>query len=198
MPQLYGKSITRAEVAAHAGTLGQFAGVQLVTLGDGLERGLRMLELRTGSGLRFSVLVDRAMDIAEVEHNGRAVGWHSAAGFRHLGLHDAEGEGGFGWARSFSVFLVTCGLDNILGPEVVSTESYNYPGRKTASHGLHGRVFTIPARLTGYGEAWDGDACVLWAEGVVSQATVFGENLVLYRRIEADVGAMKSGCLIAW
>lgn len=46
----------------------------------------------------------------------------------------------------------------------------------------------MPARLTGYGERWEGDACVLWAEGVVSQATVFGENLVLYRRIGADVG----------
>ncbi|MDZ4312183.1 MAG: aldose 1-epimerase family protein [Cypionkella sp.] len=188
VPQLYGKSMTRGEVAAHAGSLSQFAGVRLMTLGDGLERGLRMLEFRTGSGLRFSVLVDRAMDIAEVEHQGRAVGWHSAAGFRHPGLHDVEAEGGFGWARSFSGFLVTCGLDHILGPEVVSTESYNYPGRKTASHGLHGRVSTIPARLTGYGEAWEVDRCILWAEGVISQATVFGENLVLYRRIEADVG----------
>jgi hypothetical protein len=29
---------------------------------------------------------------------------------------------------------------------------------------------------------------VLWAEAVVRQATVFGEHLVLYRRIEADLG----------
>ncbi|MES2666247.1 MAG: aldose 1-epimerase family protein [Pseudomonadota bacterium] len=188
MPQLFGQSVTRQDIAARAGALSQFAGVRLVTLADGLERGLRMLEFRTGSGLRFTVLVDRAMDIAEVEHKGRAIGWHSAAGFRHPGLHDVEAEGGFGWARSFSGFLVTCGLDHILGPETVSTESYNYPGRKTASHGLHGRVSTIPARLTGYGEAWDGDRCILWAEGVVRQATVFGETLVLYRRIEADLG----------
>ena len=180
--------MTRVEVAAHSGALSQFAGVRLLTLGDGVERGLRMLEFRTGSGLRFTVLVDRAMDIAEVEHDGRAIGWHSAAGFRHPGLHDPEGEDGFAWARSFSGFLVTCGLDHILGPEKVSTESYNYPGRKTARHALHGRVSTIPARLTGYGETWDGDRCVLWAEGIVRQATVFGENLALYRRIEADLG----------
>ena len=180
--------MTRIEIAAHSGALSQFAGVRLLTLGDGVERGLRMLEFRTGSGLRFTVLVDRAMDIAEVEHDGRAIGWHSAAGFRHPGLHDPEGEDGFAWARSFSGFLVTCGLDHILGPETVSTESYNYPGRKIARHALHGRVSTIPARLTGYGETWDGDRCVLWAEGVVRQATVFGENLALYRRIEADLG----------
>jgi len=46
----------------------------------------------------------------------------------------------------------------------------------------------IPARLTGYGEAWDGDRCVLWAEGVVQQAALFAENLHLLRRVEADVG----------
>ena len=189
MPNLYEQSLSRQEIAAWAGSLSQFAGVRLVTLGDGVERGVRMLEFRTGSGLRFSVLIDRAMDIAEVEHKGRAIGWHSPTGFRHPGLHNAEDEGGFAWARSFSGFLVTCGLDHILGPEEVSVESYNYPGRTTATHGLHGRISTIPARLTGYGERWDGDRCTLWAEGVVVQATVFGENLHLHRRIEADLGS---------
>ena len=40
-------------------------------------------------------------------------------------------------------------------------------------------VSTIPARLTGYGETWDGDECVLWAEGIVQQSAVFGEDLHL-------------------
>lgn len=94
MAELFGREMTRRDIAAHAGQLSQFAGVRLMTLGDGLERGIRMLEFRTGSGLRFSVLEDRAMDLAEVEHQGRAIGWHSAAGFRHPGLHDAEAEAG--------------------------------------------------------------------------------------------------------
>jgi hypothetical protein len=46
----------------------------------------------------------------------------------------------------------------------------------------------LPARLAGYGERWDGDECVLWAEGEVLQSAVFGEQLVLHRRIEAKVG----------
>ncbi len=45
-----------------------------------------------------------------------------------------------------------------------------------------------PARLVGYGERWDGDECLLWAEGEVLQASVFGERLLLRRRIEARVG----------
>ena len=188
MVELYGKTLSRRQVSERSGMLSQFAGVRLMTLGDGVERGIRMLEFRTGSGLHFTALVDRALDIADCDYRGQAIGWHSPSGFRNPGLHDYEGEQGLAWARSFSGLLVTCGLDHILGREEVPAESYNYPGKKTVVHSLHGRVGTIPARLTGYGETWDGDRCVLWAEGVVQQSAVFGEDLHLIRRIEADVG----------
>ena len=188
MVQLYGQTLSRREVAERAGMLSQFAGVRLVTLGDGVERGVRMLDFRTGTGLRFTALVDRALDIADCDYKGQAIGWHSPSGFRHPGLHEYEGEDGLAWARSFSGLLATCGLDHILGPVEVPADNYNYPGRKLARHSLHGRVGTIPARLTGYGESWDGDHCILWAEGMVQQSAVFGEDLHLIRRIEADVG----------
>ncbi len=188
MVELFGRSISAREVAEHAGALSQFAGVRLMTLGDGVERGVRMLEFRTGTGLRFTVLIDRAMDIADCEHRGRAIGWHSPAGFRHPGLHEYEGEGGLSWLRSFSGLMVTCGLDHILFMDEDDASHYVYGPRKTASSSLHGRVGTIPARLTGYGERWEGDRCFLWAEGVVQQSTVFGEDLHLIRRIEAEVG----------
>lgn len=188
MATLYGRTVDAGHLRARAGSLTQFGGVRLVICDDGVERGLRMLEFRTGSGLCFTVMPDRAMDIAELSHAGRAIGWHSPTGFRHPGLHDPEGEGGMGWQRSFSGFLSTCGLDHTLGPEEVDASSFNYPGRATARHGLHGRIGAVPARLTGYGEHWDGDRCILWAEGVVVQAAVFGEVLHLHRRIEADLG----------
>jgi hypothetical protein len=180
--------MSRRALAERTGALSQFAGVRLMTLGDGVERGVRQLEFRTGTGLRFTVLIDRAMDIAECEHSGRAVGWHSPSGFRHPGLHEYEGEGGLGWFRSFSGLMVTCGLDHVLFMHDDPASHYFYGPRKTVSSSLHGRVGTIPARLTGYGERWEGDDCFLWAEGVVQQSTVFGEDLHLVRRIEAKVG----------
>ncbi len=188
MVEIYGAHQTRKSLAALGGSLSQFAGVRLMTLGDGLERGIRMLEFNSGSGLRFSVMVDRAMDIADCSFHGMAIGWHSPSGFRHPGLHDYEGEGGLGWLRSFSGLLVTCGLDHILFMESETAEHYNYGPRKTVNHSIHGRVSTIPAKLSGYGERWDGDDCYLWCEGSVIQATVFGENLEMIRRIEIKVG----------
>ena len=189
MPELYGQTLSRRDIAARAGSLGQFAGVRLMELADGLERGIRMLEFRSGTGLRFTVLVDRSMDIADCDYRGQAIGWHSPAGFRHPGLHEYEGEGGLAWARSFSGLMVTCGLDHILFMNEVPADNYVYSPKSTVSHSLHGRVGTIPAKLIGYGERWDGDACVLWAEGVVQQSAVFGEDLHLIRRIEIAVGS---------
>lgn len=188
MVELYGMKRSRRDIAASAGSLSQFAGVRLMTLEDGVERGIRMLEFRTGTGLRFTALVDRALDIADCDFRGMAIGWHSPAGFRHPGLHEYEGEGGLAWARSFSGLMVTCGLDHILFMNEVPADNYVYSPKKTISHSLHGRVGTIPARLTGYEERWEEDRCVLWAEGIVQQSAVFGEDLHLIRRIEADVG----------
>jgi hypothetical protein len=185
--ELHGETLTREDLRRRSGQLAAYGGVRLMELADGPERGIRVLEFRTGSGLRFTVLVDRAMDIAEVEFRGVSLGWHGPSGLRAPGLHEPEGEGGFGWARSFTGFLVTCGLDHILGPEEVDAAHYGYPGIRTVKHGLHGRIANTPARLTGYGETWQGDRCLLWAEGAVRQATTFGEHLVLIRRIEVDL-----------
>jgi len=147
-----------------------------------------VVEFRTGSGLTFDVLVDRAMDIGAAEHAGLSFGWRSPTGFRHPGLHEYADEGGLSWLRSFSGLLVTGGLDHTGGVGEIDADHFQYPARKTVRNGLHGRVSNIPARLIGSGAAWNGDECVLWAEGEVRQTAVFGENLLLRRRIEADLG----------
>lgn len=187
--QLYEEALSRRALSARVGMLSQVAGVQLYTLGDGVERGVRCLEFRTGTGLVFTVLVDRAMDIARCEYRGAAIGWHSPTGFRHPGLHEYEGESGLSWLRSLSGLIVTGGLDHTLFMDAQAADHYHYTPRKQVASSLHGRIGTIPARLTGYGERWDGDECVLWAEGVIQQATVFGEDLHLVRRIEVAVGS---------
>jgi hypothetical protein len=188
MVAIYGERLSRGDLARRSGMLSQFAGVRLMTLGDGVERGIRLLEFRTGSGFRFTVLVDRALDVADCEYRGAATGWHSPTGFRHPGLHEVEGEGGLAFLRSLSGLIVTCGLDHTLFMQSDSADHYRYTPRKSVDSALHGRIAFIPARLTGYGESWDGDECTLWCEGIVQQSTVFGEDLHLLRRIEAKVG----------
>src|SRR5688572_1862489 len=96
--ELWGRAYGRADLLQRVGRLPQVAGVRLVTLGDGGERGVRVLEFRTGSGFAFDVLVDRAMDVGRCEHNGRALGWQSATGFPGPWSYEPEG---LGWLRGF-------------------------------------------------------------------------------------------------
>jgi hypothetical protein len=186
MPRLWGRDWTRAELLRRVGRLEQVAGARLVTLADGVARGVRVLEFRTGTGFAFDVVVDRAFDVGRCELGGRSLGWISGVGYAGPWFYEPEGLGFF---RTFGGGLVTtCGLDHTLFMAEDTAEQYHYPPKQSEEFGLHGRVSNRPARLVGYGERWDDDDCIVWAEGEVEQRAVFGEQLLLRRRIEARVG----------
>jgi hypothetical protein len=174
------------------GDLQQIGGTRLVTLEDGPERGVRVIEFRTSTGIELGVIVDRSLDLGWCRHHGRSVAWHSPTGFVGPWYREPQG---LGFLRSFPGGLtVTCGLDHILFPESDPADTYNYPGRTETEYGLHGRIANTPARLTSYGERWHGERCVLHAEGEVRQAGGLAENLVLRRRVELDL----DGHTIRW
>jgi Domain of unknown function (DUF4432) len=186
MVNLWGRRWTRTELLRRVGRLEQVAGVQLAEAGDGAERGVRLLRFTTGAGFDFEVLVDRGFDIGRAWLAGRPLAWWSPAGLIGPWLHDASG---IEWFRGFPGGLVsTCGLDHTLLGGTDDASLFNYPHRQTETYGLHGRYTGLPARLAGYGESWNSDECTLWAEGEVIQAAVFGEQLRLRRRVEADLG----------
>jgi hypothetical protein len=191
--QLYGKDLSLKQLRARTGSLAQFAGVRPFTLEAGAEQGVRCLEFRTGTGFSFTVLLDRGMDIGDANHRGASLGWHSPTGFRHPSFNEPESENGFGVMRSFSGLLMTCGLDHILGASDEDARHFNYPHRDRINMPLHGRAGFTPATLGGFGleerKRPNGeDELVLWCQGEIRQAAVFGENLRLVRRIEARVG----------
>jgi hypothetical protein len=177
MPRIWDRSYRREDLLRRVGRLEQVAGVRLVALSDGAERGVRVLEFRTGTGFAFDVVVDRAFDVGRCEISGRPLGWLSGVGFAGPWYYEPEGLGFF---RNFGGgLLTTCGLEHTLFMAEDTAEQYHYPPKKTETFGLHGRVSNRPARLVGYGERWEGEECVLWAEGEVLQAAVFGEHLLL-------------------
>lgn len=186
MVELWDRSYRREDLLRRVGRLEQIAGVRLVTLGDGAGRGVRVLEFRTGSGFSFEVLVDRAFDVGRCELKGRPLSWLSGVGVSGPWYHKPEG---LSFLRNFGGgLLTTCGLEHTLFMAEDTAEHYHYPPKETETFGLHGRISNRPARLVGYGERWEGEEYVLWAEGEILQAAVFGEHLLLRRRIEARVG----------
>ena len=54
MVDLFDRIWSRAELLKQIGDLSQIAGIRMVEWMDGTERGLRVAEVRSGSGLAFS------------------------------------------------------------------------------------------------------------------------------------------------
>ena len=127
---------SREYVFTRTGDVNTVGSMRAVVLDDGVERGIRAIEFRTGGGLRFEVLVDRAMDIGVAEFDDYSFGWRSATGFRHPGLHEINDEDGLSWLRSLSGLVVTCGLDHTLFGGQYDASNYRYPPKDTIRHGL--------------------------------------------------------------
>ncbi|RIK30989.1 MAG: DUF4432 domain-containing protein [Chloroflexi bacterium] len=175
MPFLYNRQYTPLELKQFA-DLSQLAGVRLVEYQEGKTRGMRVAQVYTGSGLRFEILLDRALDIGAAEHNGRALAWTYPA----LGAPQFYDPRQAGWVRTFGGGLVTtCGLDFFGQPENDNSQEL----------GLHGRISHTPAEQTRVTTEWRGDDYVLQVEGRARQAAIFGENLVLTRRVTTRLGA---------
>lgn len=177
MITLYNQRWGREDLRRYVGKLGQIAGVRLLEGADGAERGARVLQVWTGSGLCFDVLADRCLDIAACHYRGVPLAWLSPAGAPHPAYYEPAG---MGWLRSFQGGLfATCGLDQFGAPAEDAGEQF----------GLHGRAASLPASALSYRADWQGDDYLLEVSGEVRQARIFGENLLLRRRISARLGS---------
>ncbi|MBN1901070.1 aldose 1-epimerase family protein [Candidatus Sumerlaeota bacterium] len=179
MVQLFGKEWKKEDLLSHIGRLSQVGGISQFEYSDGKGRGLRALQIRTGSGLIFDVLIDRAMDIGAAEFAGYPLGWQSSTGLCHpryflpLDKH---------WLDTFEGgLLTTCGLSNVGRP--------NQDQEKELT--LHGIISGCPAENVNINYAWHGDNLDMSVEGVIRETAVFGPNLCLRRLIWTRLGEKK-------
>src|SRR5260370_30434008 len=160
MAQLLGQHWTRAALLERVGDVSQLGGARLVTFVDGPETGVLAAELRTGSGLTFSVLPGRGMDIGFAEYRGMPLCWRSSTGEVAAAFYEPAGEG---WLRGFSGGLMaTCGLTTAGWPS-------NDNGQALP---LHGRASYLPAPNVHVDGDWDGDDYVMWVQGRTRETAV--------------------------
>lgn len=53
----------------------QFGGIETSVLDNGAGRGTRIAWINTGTGLRYKIVIDRAMDIADAFYNQYSLAW---------------------------------------------------------------------------------------------------------------------------
>jgi len=176
MAELYGKHYSRADLLRYVGDFSQIAGIRHFTYREGRAAGVRGVEARLGNGVRFTVVLDRCLDIAELEYAGISLCWHARNGIVGPAYYDPRGQE---WLRSFfGGAVTTCGLRQAGAPCVDDGEEL----------GLHGRISNTPAEDAQSGTAWDGDRCIFWIQGTMRETRVFAERLVMTRRISAELG----------
>jgi hypothetical protein len=169
------------------GHISQVGGVMLLESADGVSRGVRYLEFRTGAGLQFKVAIERGMDVGYCDYRGQSLAWIPSTMLP--GPWYFEQQESFGWLRTALGGLNnSCGMLHIGNPETADVSHFHFPARAQETYGVHDRMALLPGQLISYGERWEGDDCILEAVGRVVQAQAYGENLVLTRRYTARLG----------
>jgi hypothetical protein len=184
--RIFGTDISRQDILRRTGSLRQIGGIQQLSFEEGHGRGIRFLDVRTGAGFQFAILIDRGMDVGFCEFNGASLAWLPPKLFPGPWYFESSD---LSWVRvGLGGLFNTAGLVTIGDPQTVDTEYYGFHARPTDRYGTHDRIALTPASRVTYGERWEGDRCILWAEGTVREEIPYGENLSLTRRYEAEVG----------
>ena len=169
----------KRQVLKYVGDFSQLFGIKEYSMSGGKANGVKAFDVRNGSGLEFTVLADRCLDIAGLSFKGINCSFISKTGIVAPEYYD---ENGFGFLRSFHAgFLTTCGLRNVGNPCEENGESYS----------LHGRISNTPAEEVCAETEWIDDIPILAISGKMREARVFGENLLLSRRITCRYGENK-------
>ncbi|MEY8377423.1 aldose 1-epimerase family protein [Lachnospiraceae bacterium 56-18] len=160
------------------GSMQQLMYVRPVTYEEGRARGMRAYEVKNGP-LRFGVMADKCLDITDASFLGHNVSFLAKPGLMGRSHYDTNGAEA---QRSImGGMLFTCGLENICAPCRIGGRDYP----------MHGRIRTTPAEHVGAKAYWDGDDYIAEISGTMREAELFGENLVLRRRVTTRYGENK-------
>ncbi|MGV8092577.1 MAG: aldose 1-epimerase family protein [Mangrovibacterium sp.] len=155
----------------------QLGGIESSVLDNGEGKGTRIAWVNTGSGLRFKVVLDRGMDIAEAFYNEHSLTWLSHVG---ITLPDPTTISGMNWLRTFGGgLLTTCGLTHIGGAE----------NDESGERGLHDRISHCLAHIESIVQPdLQRGKLEMSLTGRMVQSVVFGHHLELKRTISVKMG----------
>jgi hypothetical protein len=166
--------ISATQRRAYLGSWDQLFGVRALQFDDGPERGVRLLDVDTGGGLRFDVLIERGLDIGRCSYRGVSLAWLSPTGFIHPHRYERTADD---WLRGFGGgLLTTCGLQAVGSASEDAERSW----------GLHGDASFLPASSVSHEVDPEGGHITI--RGVTRDASALGPSLIRERSIEAGIG----------
>lgn len=169
----------KRQLLKYVGDFSQVFGIKEYTLTAGKAKGVKAFDVKTGSGLEFTVLADRSLDISALSFKGTNCSYLSKTGIIAPEYYNEQDNG---FLRSFfSGFLTTCGLRNVGSPCIENGESLS----------MHGRISNTPGEDICAQTEWIDGIPILTISGKMREAMLFGENLILKRKIICKYGENK-------
>lgn len=155
----------------------QIGGIETSVLDDASSRGVRIAWINTGSGLRYKVVLDRGMDIAEAYYNQYGLAWISHGGVQSPPV---SFQAGLDWLYHMGGgLLTTCGLDHVGSPE---NDEYG-------NRGLHGQISFSPASVRCIDQPDPARGKMDFSmTGVMKLSRVMGLKLELERTLSGKLG----------
>ncbi|HEY2760103.1 MAG TPA: DUF4432 family protein, partial [Pirellulales bacterium] len=155
----------------------QLGGIETSVLDNGPGRGVRIAWVNTGGGLRYKVVIDRGLDIADAEYLGQSLTWHSPTG---ITAPTPAYDQGLDWLWSFyGGLVVSCGPLNTGAPFTENGKSYGL-------HGTHSNtVATVESMINPDPARGQLEMSIT---AIVRTARVFGPNIELRRTISSRLG----------
>ncbi len=155
----------------------QVGGIETAVLDNGAGRGTRIAWVNTGAGLRYKVVIDRGLDIADAQYNAHSLAWISDVGVTAPVQRPYRG---IEWLHGFGGgLLTTCGLDHVGGPEADAT----------GDRGLHSQYSGIPGTVESVIQPDPAAGRLdMRLTGIIKQSQPLGTQLTLRRTISSRLG----------
>lgn len=155
------------------GSLEQIVYARRMTVSGGKAEGMKVIEVKNASGLSLTLLESRCLDITQLNYKGKNIGFLSKAGLVSpqnygVALNDFTQHFGGG-------MLYTCGLTNIGPAEEVKGKKFP----------IHGHIGMTPAEEASAIIDWKSEDIII--TGKMRTASLFGENIVLERKITIPI-----------
>jgi hypothetical protein len=164
-------------ILKYIGNISQIGGVRHYELTDGWARKMWAININTGSGLQYTILPDRGMDISSANFKGNNLVYITCNGETSPFYYEPEG---IGWLHTFAGgLLTTCGLTHLGPPSVDDGEAL----------GLHGRYSTIPAKQVADCSEWIDGVYHIKLKGIIEEGFLFGNKLRLVREFSSILGS---------
>lgn len=159
----------------YSGSIQQMIYARPISYKEGRAEHLNAIEAKCGDIL-FHAAADKALDITDFSYKGMNMTFLAKPGLVGRNHYDTNKEEAL---RSIMGGLFfTCGLENICAPCTIAGKDYP----------MHGRIRITPAEHVNVDVVSEGDTYKLVISGEMREAELFGENMVLRRKIESVLG----------